>query len=67
MKGGTADSEVEEVWGLVVEDTRISEGCHKQDSTAEGEGADEVAEHDSRRLDANLDVISAILASVDGV
>ena len=67
MKGGTANGEVEEVWGLIVEDTRIGEGGHEQHSTAEGEGADKVSEHDSCRLDANLDIISAILARIDGV
>ena len=67
MKGSTADGDVKEVGCLFVEDARIGERSHKQDSTAEGEGPDKVTKHDSRRLDANLDVIPAILARVDGV
>jgi hypothetical protein len=67
VKGSTANGDVEEVWGLLIEDTRIGEGGHKQDRAAESERANEVAEHDSRRLDSNLDVIFAILARIDGV
>jgi hypothetical protein len=67
VKGSTADGDVKEIGCLFVEDARIGEGSHKQDGTAEGEGPDKVAKHDSRRLDANLDVIPAILARVDGV
>lgn len=67
MKGGATNGDVEEVRGLLVEDARIGEGGDEQDGAAEGEGADEVTEHNSRRLDANLHVVLAILAGVDGV
>ena len=67
MKGGTANGDVEEVVGLLVEDAGIGEGGHKQDGTAEGEGANKVTEHDSGRLDTNYDIILAILARVDSV
>ena len=67
MKRSTADGDVKEVRCLFVENARIGEGSHKQDGTTEGEGPDKVTKHDSRRLDANLDVIPAILAGVDGV
>jgi hypothetical protein len=67
VKAGTANGEVEVVWGMFVDDACVREGGHKQNGTAEAEGADEVSEHDSRRFDANLDIIPAILASVDRV
>ena len=67
MKGSTANGDVKEVGCLLVEDACIGEGSHKQNGTAESEGPDKVAKHDSGRLYANLDVIIAILARVDGV
>ena len=67
MKRRTADSDVEEVVSLFVQDPSIGKGGHKQDGTAKREGADKVAEHDSGRLDANLDIVPAVLARVDSV
>jgi hypothetical protein len=67
VEGGTANGEDEEVWGLLIDDTCVVEGGHKQNRTAEGEGADKVAKHDSRRFDADFDIIPAILASIDRV
>ena len=67
MKGGATNGDVEVVWGLLIDDACVGEGRHKQNRTAEAEGADIVAKHDSGRLDANLDIVPAILTSVDRV
>jgi hypothetical protein len=67
VKGGTTNGDVEEVRSLLVEDTRIGEGGYEQDCAAEGEGANEITEHNSRRLHANLHVILAILTGIDGI
>jgi hypothetical protein len=67
VKRGTADSDVEEVRRLVVEDARIGNGSDEQDCTTVCEGTDKTAEQDCRRLDANLNVILAILACINSV
>ena len=67
MKGSATNAEVEVVWGVLVDDACVGKGGHEQNRTAKGEGADKVAKHDGRRFDADLDIIPAILASVDRV
>lgn len=67
VDSGTTDGDPEVVVGLAVEDTGVVEGTDEHGSEGEADGSDVVTEEDSGGLDADLDIVAAVLASVDGV
>ena len=67
VEESTADGDVEVVGGLVVEDTGVVEGADEHHGEDEAEGANVVAEHHGGGLDADLDIVTTVLARVDGI
>ena len=64
---GAANRNPEVIRSLVIEDAGVVQGADEHHREDEAEGADVVAEHNCSRLDADLDVITTVLACIDGI